>query len=194
MRKRIVALLAVGAAAVTIAAVGIGNAAAETKGTAGMTGTAGAAERAGMAEEGNGSSQVKTLRNTHKIIEALERKDLETVSAMTADRAVLQHALALSGDRDEAARFVGKEQVMGYIGGVFTMFGTINFTDVRVTVSADGRSSFVQANGDFTTADGRPYLNVYLFRYDWQNGQAVSIEEYANPVTFCRTVGHPTCS
>jgi ketosteroid isomerase-like protein len=191
MRKRIVALLAVGAAAVTIAAVGIGNAAAETKGTAGMTG---AAEQAGMAEEGKGSSQVKTLRNTQRIIEALERKDLETVSAMTADQAVLQHALALSGDRDEAARFVGKEQVMGYIGGVFTMFGTINFTDVRVTVSADGRSSFVQANGDFTTADGRPYLNVYLFRYDWQNGQAVSIEEYANPVTFCQTVGHPTCS
>lgn len=44
-------------------------------------------------------------------------------------------------------------------------------------------STFVQTNGDFQTRDGRSYRNVYVFRFDWQNGKMAAWEEYANPVT-----------
>ncbi|WP_460523375.1 nuclear transport factor 2 family protein [Flindersiella endophytica] len=47
-------------------------------------------------------------------------------------------------------------------------------------------STFVQTNGDFQTRDGRPYRNVYVFRFDWRGGRMKAWEEYANPVTIQR--------
>jgi ketosteroid isomerase-like protein len=61
------------------------------------------------------------------------------------------------------------------------------FTDRRITVSADGATTFVQTRGDFLTTDGRPYRNVYVFRFDWLDDKIVSWEEYANPITILRT-------
>jgi ketosteroid isomerase-like protein len=66
--------------------------------------------------------------------------------------------------------------------------------DLRVSSTADGRSSFVQFDGDFRTADGRPYRNVYIWRLDWHRGQLTTLEEYANPITYCQTFpGTPGC-
>ena len=45
---------------------------------------------------------------------------------------------------------------------------------------------FVQARGDFVAVDGRPYQNVYVFRFDWRQGKIVSWEEYANPIIIIR--------
>jgi ketosteroid isomerase-like protein len=61
------------------------------------------------------------------------------------------------------------------------------FIDRRITASASRATTFVQARGDFVTADGRPYQNVYVFRFDWRNGKIMSWEEYANPMTIIRT-------
>jgi ketosteroid isomerase-like protein len=60
------------------------------------------------------------------------------------------------------------------------------FIDRRITAAADRATTFVQARGDFVTADGRPYQNVYVFRFDWSDGKIVSWEEYANPITIIR--------
>jgi hypothetical protein len=51
----------------------------------------------------------------------------------------------------------------------------------------------VQDNGRFATADGRPFQKVYIIRYDWNGSRLIGIEEYGNPVTFCKTFGHPNC-
>ena len=67
------------------------------------------------------------------------------------------------------------------------MMDRIRFTNPRISVAASGETSFVQADGDITTADGRPYQNVYIFRIDWHGAQAIVIEEYANPLTFSQT-------
>jgi ketosteroid isomerase-like protein len=145
------------------------------------------------AGEHRGTPEQRTTAQTKAFLAALERKDLRTVAAMTDDRATLTVSLSFSGAQEPAGRFVGKEQVLGYVRSVFTNMAIVDFTDERVTVTGDGRTSFVQANGRFTAADGRPYDNVYVFRYDWQNGRVVGTEEYANPVTFCTTFGHPDC-
>src|SRR5207247_8999356 len=60
------------------------------------------------------------------------------------------------------------------------------FTRRRITASADNTATFVQAKGDFVTADGRPYQNVHVFRFDWRDGKIISWEEYANPITIIR--------
>lgn len=178
MYKRILGTLIAAAAVVTLGVTDPGRATALT--------------RAG--EAGRDTSHQTTLRDTRALLAALEQKDLQAVSALTDQRAILTNTLPLSGIREEAVTFEGKEQILGYIQQVFTTMGTIAFSDVQVTVSADGKTSFVQANGDFTVADdGRPYRNVYLFRYDWRDGRVVTTLEYANPVTYCKTFGQPDC-
>jgi ketosteroid isomerase-like protein len=139
------------------------------------------------------TAEQRTSRQTQALLAALERKDARTVAALLDRRATLTLPLSFTGSQEPAARFVGKDQVLGYVDGVFTGMATIDFVDVRISVTNDGRTSFVQADGDLVTADGRPYQNVYVFRYDWDNGRIVNIDEYANPVTLCKTIGHPDC-
>lgn len=130
-------------------------------------------------------------RPTLAFLDALQAKDFPAVAAALTEDTALTVALSFSGAPEPAGRFTGKEQVLGYLTQVFTTMGTIRFTDVRVSVADAGRTTFVQANGDFTTADGRPYRNVYVFRYDWRDGLIARTEEYGNPVTFSRTFGSP---
>jgi ketosteroid isomerase-like protein len=133
----------------------------------------------------------ETLRRTQQLLDCIEQKDTDAVAATLHPEIVLAHPLALSGNRNDAVRWQGKEQVLGYFGGAFTMMGRIRFTNRRVSVAHRGGTSFVQADGDLTTAGGRPYQNVYIFRIDWRGGRAIAIEEYANPLTFRQTFGNP---
>jgi ketosteroid isomerase-like protein len=155
-----------------------------------LTGGALAAPTVADGQRRDGRSAV---HQTYLLLAALENEDRATVEKLTSDNATLTLPMALSGNRDDAARFVGKDQVLGYIDQLFTGMSVVDFNQVRVTSSDSGRTTFVQANGDFVTADGRPYKNVYIFRYDWKDGRLQAAEEYANPTTFCQTLGHPTC-
>lgn len=131
----------------------------------------------------------QTKRRTRAFLDALEHKDLEAVASMTDEHAALTIPLSFSGDQAPGAHFEGRGEILGYVRQVFRSMGEIRFTGVRISVAAGGETAFVQANGDFTTADGRPYRNVYMFRHDWCGGRIVHAEEYANPVTFTRTFG-----
>lgn len=135
----------------------------------------------------------ETLRQTRELLDRIERKDTEAVAAVLHPQVTLTHPLALSGNRKDAARWQGKDRVLGYFGGAFAMMGRIRFANRRVSVAAGGETAFVQADGDYTTANGRPYQNVYIFRIDWRDGRAIAIEEYANPLTFCQTFNNPLC-
>ncbi|MFF0726188.1 nuclear transport factor 2 family protein [Streptomyces sp. NPDC004134] len=141
----------------------------------------------------NAGPETGTKGQTREFVRALEHKDLETITELTHREATLTLPLSFTGNREDAARFTGKDQVLGYVQGVFKTMGKIDFTGVRVSTTPDGNTSFVQAAGNFTTADGRPYENDYIFRYDWKNGRLVHIEEYGNPITFCNVIGSPAC-
>jgi ketosteroid isomerase-like protein len=131
----------------------------------------------------------ETERRARAFLDALEHKDLDAVESMTDERATLTIPLSSSGNQEPDAHFAGRAEVLGYIRQAFHIMGAIRFTRVRISVTEAGETAFVQANGDFTTADGRPYRNVYVFRQDWREGRIVRAEEYANPVTFTRTFG-----
>jgi ketosteroid isomerase-like protein len=130
-------------------------------------------------------------RHTERFLRAFERRDLATVAALLHPRVILTHPITFSGAQQPQTRFTGKPQVLGYLRTVFQTMRRIEFTDERISVAARGRTSFVQANGNFITADARPYRNVYLFRFDWHNGRIAGGEEYYNPVTFSQTFGRP---
>jgi ketosteroid isomerase-like protein len=132
-----------------------------------------------------------TAERTERFIRAFERRDVRTLTPMIDPRATLVHPITFSGEQQPEARFVGREQVLGYFRGAFALMSRIDFVRERISVVAGGRTSFVQADGNFTTADGRPYNNVYLLRFAWRDGRIVYGEEYYNPVTFSETFGRP---
>lgn len=142
---------------------------------------------------GHGSGTHGTEGRTRAFLSAIERKDLAAVSALLDSDSTLTLPLSFSGRQEDAARFTGKTEVLEYVRNAFTIMGRIDFVNVKVSVTADGKASFVQADGNFTTADGRPYNNVYIYHFEWRDGRMVKGAEYANPVTFCDTFGAPGC-
>jgi ketosteroid isomerase-like protein len=150
----------------------------------------------GAAPAGRGGHRAEreTLRRTQQLLDRLQQKDTEAIAATLHPEVTFTHPLSLSGKREDAVRRQGKDEVLGYLGGAFTLMDRIRFTNQRVSVAGGGGTAFAQADGDLTTADGRPYQNVYLFRIDWSSDRIIAIEEYANPLTFCQTFNNPLCA
>ncbi|ONK13867.1 nuclear transport factor 2 family protein [Streptomyces sp. MP131-18] len=137
---------------------------------------------------GGKASERLTERWTRQYLDALERQDLAALGdRMRADVTVTQ-PITFSGNQEPDAVFEGKEAVTGYLTGLFGMMETIDFVDEQITVAAGGGSSFVQANGDFTTREGDAYRNVYVLHFTFdRHGSVVAVNEYANPLTYCQT-------
>lgn len=123
---------------------------------------------------------------TSRFLDLLETGDRARVAGMLDDQIVWSAPMSFGGDGDgEPAR--GRQAFESRLGSIAGLMRSARFIDRRITASADGATTFVQTRGDFVTADGRPYQNVYVFRFDWRDGKIVSWEEYANPMTIIRT-------
>jgi ketosteroid isomerase-like protein len=124
---------------------------------------------------------------TNRFLDLLEASDRVSVRRMLHPDVVWSALMTASGDARDAARAEGLTAFQDRVNSIAALHRSARFADRRVTTSADGLTTFVQTQGDFRTADGRPYRNVYVFRFDWRDGQIVSWEEYANPITILRT-------
>ena len=54
-----------------------------------------------------------------------------------------------------------------------------------------GSRVFVTSRDDYRQGDGTPYKNVYVFRFVLRDGLIVSVDKYANPVTYAKLAGLP---
>jgi ketosteroid isomerase-like protein len=122
---------------------------------------------------------------TNRFLDLLEAGDRAGIADMLDDQVEWSAPMSSGRAGDEPAR--GREAFESRLGSISGLMRSARFTDRRITASADTATSFVQAKGDFVTTDGRPYRNVYVFRFDWHDGKIVSWEEYANPITIIRT-------
>jgi len=123
---------------------------------------------------------------TNRFLDLLEAQDLAGVAELLDDEITWTAAMSVGGGAaEEPAR--GRAAFWSRLGSISELMRSASFTGRRITASADNATTFVQTNGDFVTADGRPYRNVYVFRFDWRAGKIVSWEEYANPITILRT-------
>ncbi len=123
---------------------------------------------------------------TSRFLDLLEAGDRAGVAGMLDDQIVWSAPMSFGSAGDgEPAR--GLRAVGSRLASISGLMRSARFIDRRITASADAATTFVQARGDFVTADGRPYQNVYVFRFDWRDGKIVSWEEYANPMTIIRT-------
>jgi ketosteroid isomerase-like protein len=123
---------------------------------------------------------------TNRFLDWLEVGDRAAIAGVLDDQVVWSAPMSAGGGPASApAR--GRAAFGSRLSSISGLMRSAKFIDRRITSSADEATTFVQARGDFVTADGRPYQNVYVFRFDWRDGKIVSWEEYANPVTILRT-------
>jgi ketosteroid isomerase-like protein len=123
---------------------------------------------------------------TNCFLNFLEAGDRAGLAEMLDQQVVWSTPMSSDRSEDEQpAR--GLEAFGARMGSIGALMRSAKFVDRRVTMSADGATTFVQTRGDFVTADGRPYRNVYVFRFDWRDNKIVLWEEYANPITIIRT-------
>jgi ketosteroid isomerase-like protein len=122
---------------------------------------------------------------TNRFLDLLEAGDRAGMAEILDDQVVWSAPMSSGGAEDgEPAR--GRKAFGSRLGSISGLMRSARFIDRRITASADETTTFVQAKGDFVTAAGRPYRNVYVFRFDWRDDKIVSWEEYANPITIIR--------
>ena len=103
---------------------------------------------------------------------------------LTEDASIV---LPMSGDGSPEPGFVfeGADAAVGYLQFSHGTFESLDFHDVEKIVSEDARHVHVHARGNMVVkADGRPYRNVYVFRFDLRDGMISHVEEVTNPIAW----------
>jgi ketosteroid isomerase-like protein len=105
--------------------------------------------------------------------------------AAYTDDAVISSLFHESGRHEDGdfRRYSGREEIERYFAGT-DQFQQLKFTDLVFRPTADGVSVYVEGKGDCIMADGTPYRNGYVFRFDVnEEGKTFRMDEWVNPVT-----------
>jgi ketosteroid isomerase-like protein len=135
-----------------------------------------------------------TADQTNAFLAALESRDLDTIAAMFDQNVNFSVPFSFSGNQGPARTVVGKDQLVQYYQDGFQTVSALEYVDVTVSVTGDGKTSFAQCNGQESSTNGLPYLNMYIYRFDWNNSLLTNIMEYTNPITFCQVFNDPDCA
>lgn len=115
----------------------------------------------------------------------IEAKDREAIARSLADGVEQTFPIGVEANGDPMALFVGKDEVLDYTYGLFRKFSTLRWPSPQWSEATDGRTAFLEGRGDATVAhSGEHYSNVYITRFDVEDGLIVSIKEYANPTLY----------
>lgn len=127
-----------------------------------------------------------------RFIEALEDRNADLVAQFLHEDVTLVQPMTFSGRPEPEFVMEGQTEVLGYLQTVLVNFAQIRFVEPLYTTSDDGSRVFVETRGDLRTAQGDlPYNNVYIFRFDIEDGHIIFINEYANPVPASAVLGIP---
>ncbi len=136
--------------------------------------------------------QQQSLDTVKAFYAAKERRDLDATVQLFADDIVYRFPLNASGEPTPWFVYEGKAATTEYQRGVLTRFSRLRMVDPEYTVSDNGERVFVTTKGDYVQEEGqRPYRNVYVFRFEIQDGRIQRVDEYANPVTYAQLAGLP---
>ena len=115
---------------------------------------------------------------------AKESHDLESLAALFADDLMYIFPLPASGAQEDWFVYDGKEATMAYQRRTSEAFSQLRMRDREMTISEDGGTVFMECRGDYITTDGRPYKNIYMFKFTIAKGKIQKVREYCNPVTY----------
>jgi ketosteroid isomerase-like protein len=120
-----------------------------------------------------------------RFIKAFEERDPDGVVATLHAEATLTIRLHIDGSPKPWYVFEGPEHIRGYIESVAAKFDRVAFLEQVWTAGVEGDAVFVEARGDIqSSAEKLDYRNVYVFKFEVEDGKVKKVVEYANPVTY----------
>ena len=124
---------------------------------------------------------------------ALQAKDMDAMLALLAPDFTLEIPCNLSGTNDRSDSWTGIENAKANYAQAFQMIEVLKYADVEINQAADPSVAFLEGRGVMRMANGNPYRNQYVFRFDvdLENGKIKRAREYVNPVTFAVAMHQP---
>ncbi|GGE93632.1 nuclear transport factor 2 family protein [Sphingomonas prati] len=111
----------------------------------------------------------------------IETGDRDGIARSLADNVEQIFPISVEASGDPMGIFSGKEEVVDYTYGLFRKFSGLWWPSPEWSESVDRKRAFFEARGSATVAhSGVPYSNVYITRFDVENGLITRIAEYAN--------------
>jgi ketosteroid isomerase-like protein len=124
-------------------------------------------------------------------IEALQAKDRDRILSLLTEDFALEVPLNCSGSNDLSDSWCGLEAGRNNYDQAFQAIELLKYVDIEITPGKDDRVAFLEGLGRMRMANGRPYANRYVFRFDAEGGKIRRIREYTNPVTAAVSFGMP---
>lgn len=124
---------------------------------------------------------------------ALQAKDMDAMLSLLADDFALEIPCNISGTNDLSDSWRGIENAEANYDAAFRMIEVLKYADVEITPAADPSIAFLEGRGVMRMANGNPYLNRYVFRFDVdvESGKIKRAREYVNPITFAIAMHQP---
>lgn len=124
-------------------------------------------------------------------LRALQAKDKQAIFAIIADDFALEVPLNVSGTNDYSDSWRGLEAADANYDTTFEIIQNLVYTEIEITPGQNPDFAFAEALGTMMMANGRPYRNRYIFRFEARDGKLRCIREYTNPVTSAVAFGLP---
>ncbi|MDR2858305.1 MAG: nuclear transport factor 2 family protein [Novosphingobium sp.] len=124
---------------------------------------------------------------------ALQAKDMNAMLALLAPDFTLEIPCNLSGTNDRSDSWTGIANAEPNYAQAFRMIEVLQYTDVEINQAANPSVAFLEGRGTMRMANGNPYNNRYVFRFDvdLESGKIRRAREYVNPVTFAVAMYQP---
>jgi len=116
-------------------------------------------------------------------LRAIQAKDKEGILALLTDDFVLEVPFNVSGTNDLSDSWYGLDTASTNFEATWETIETVKYSEIEITAGRDADVAFAETLGAMRMANGKPYRNRYIFRFDTQNGKIRRVREYANPVT-----------
>jgi len=124
-------------------------------------------------------------------LRALQAKDKQAIFAIISEDFELEVPLNVSGSNDFSDSWRGLEAADANYDTTFRIIEDLVYTDLEITPGKNPEVAFAEGLGVMRMANGRPYRNRYIFRFESRNGKLWRIREYTNPVTSAIAFGLP---
>jgi ketosteroid isomerase-like protein len=124
---------------------------------------------------------------------ALQAKDMDAMLSLLAPDFTLEIPCNMSGTNDKSDSWRGFENAEPNYAQAFQMIELLKYVDVEINQAADPSVAFLEGRGAMRMANGNPYDNMYVFRFDvdLESGKIKRAREDVNPITFAIAMHQP---
>jgi ketosteroid isomerase-like protein len=126
-------------------------------------------------------------------LRALQAKDKAAILAILADDFTLVVPCALDGVNDSTkatwSGLTGPNGADINLDKTFVKIEPICYPALEFTSGANPDIAFAEGMGEMRMVTKRHYRNMYVFRFDSENGKLKRIREYVNPITWAISMG-----